>query len=150
MKTLKLFLLIAVGVLTAYSCAEKATTIMHTNNQNGNSQVEDKVWELVELNGKAINGSADNYYLTFNSKDGMISAKAGCNVISVPYTIENEFKLTTKEGISTMMACPDMEDETELKEVLKTADNISVSVADGVMTLNKGRMAPLAKFNLKS
>lgn len=43
-----------------------------------------------------------------------------------------------------MMACLDMKDEQVLKEVFNVADNYSLN--GNRMTLNKGRMAPLAVF----
>ena len=47
---------------------------------------------------------------------------------------------------STMMACPDMEIADRFNEVINTVDNYTV--ADGVLSLNKARMAPLARFKL--
>lgn len=114
--------------------------------KNGNPEVEDMKWQLVELNGKPVDGNADNYYLIFNSAEGMIQTKAGCNTISIPYTIENKFRLTTGNGISTMMACPDMDAEAQLKEAIQKADNISFG--DGKLSLNKARMAPFAIFEI--
>lgn len=111
----------------------------------GNLQVEDQKWQLVELNGKAIDGNAETHYLVFHSKDGRIEAKANCNVLNLPYEIKNQLQLTVGDGITTMMACPD-NTEAELLEVFKTVDNLST---DGeTLSLNKARMAPLAKFAL--
>lgn len=113
-------------------------------NKNGNPEAEDIRWELTELYGKPVNGNPENYYLIFNSEKGDLKAKANCNQLILPYVIENSFKLTVGDGISTLMACPDGDDEAKLLKALKEADNISVG--DGVLTLNKARMAPLAKF----
>lgn len=124
------------GVLATYYILTKT----------GNPQVEDQKWGLTELYGEKVDGNPDNYYLIFNSNDGTISAKAGCNTLNFPYMIEEQFKLTTGEGISTMMACQDMEWEKKLSEAITKADNISVG--NGTLTLNKARMAPLAVFKL--
>ena len=67
------------------------------------------------------------------------------NILSNNYKIKNELQLSIEIGISTMMACPGNL-EQEFSEVLNTADNIST---DGkTLTLNKARMAPLARFEL--
>lgn len=113
-------------------------------NKTGNPEAEDIKWELTELYGKPVNGNPENYYLIFNSEKGDLNAKANCNQLIMPYLIENSYKLTVGDGISTLMACPDAEDEANLIKALKEADNISVG--EGVLTLNKARMAPLAKF----
>ena len=114
--------------------------------KNGNSNVEDKRWQLVELNGQEVKGNPDTHYLIFHSKEGRLEAKVDCNVLLNDYKIKNELQLTIQPGISTLMACPDnLEDE--FVKVLTLADNIST---DGqILTLNKGRMAPLARFELR-
>lgn len=42
------------------------------------------------------------------------------------------------------MACPDINTETALLEVLSSADNYTINGQQ--LSLNKARMAPLAKF----
>ncbi len=115
--------------------------------KEGNPMVEDKKWQLVELNGKEIEGSnPENYFIIFNSEDGRANAKANCNSLGFTYKIKNEFRIELQQGMSTMMACPDGNIELEFLEVLNNVDNLST---DGTnMTLNKARMAPLAKFIL--
>jgi heat shock protein HslJ len=45
-----------------------------------------------------------------------------------------------------MMACPDMELQDRFMKALEMADNYTI--AENVLSLNKARMAPLAKFAL--
>lgn len=115
--------------------------------KEGNFTVEDKKWQLIELNGKAIeNSNPENYYLILNSKDRLANAKANCNSINLGYKIKNQLSIKFSQGIMTLMACPDGNIEEEYMEVLNTVDNLST---DGeTLTLNKARMAPLAKFKL--
>ena len=113
--------------------------------KNGNMNVEDKKWQLVELNGKKVEGSAETHYLIFHSKDGRVEAKANCNILSSEYKIKNKLQLKIEVGISTLMACPN-NIEDEFKKVLYTTNNLST---DGqTLSLNKARMAPLARFVL--
>lgn len=114
--------------------------------KNGNPNVEDKRWQLVELNGKAVKGDAKTHYIIFHAKDGRIEAKANCNIILSNYKIRNEYRLTITQGITTLMACPDNNLEKELINVLNKADNLSVT--ETKLSLNKARMAPLARFEL--
>ncbi|MCK9480933.1 MAG: copper resistance protein NlpE N-terminal domain-containing protein [Bacteroidia bacterium] len=115
--------------------------------KNGNSEVEDKKWQLVELNGHQVTGSKKTHFIIFNSKEGNAVTKVGCNNITLHYQIKNQFKLELTPGISTMMACPESIEDEYLK-VLETVDNLSVG--QNRLTLNKGRMAPLAVFELVS
>ncbi len=122
-----------------------ATTNTKAPITSSNNTVEDKKWQLVELNGKAVKGNANTHYLIFHSKGKRVEAKANCNILSMSYEMKNEFQIKFGEGLSTMMACPDNL-EQEFLEMLKNVDNLST---DGKsLTLNKARMAPLAKFKL--
>ena len=44
------------------------------------------------------------------------------------------------------MVCPDMSVEAEINKVLETVDNYSLNKEGNILSLNKARMAPLAKF----
>lgn len=111
--------------------------------KNGNPEVEDIKWHLVELNGKKVEGDAETHYLIFNSKERRAVTKVGCNVMNYQYRITYMFRLELSKGLSTLMACPDSI-EDEYRQVLEMLDNLSVS--ENRLTLNKARMAPLAVF----
>lgn len=115
-------------------------------NKNGNPQVEDKKWKLVEIYGKPVQESSDTHYLIFHSKEGRLEAKAGCNQLSLNYTIKNSLQLSIKEGLSTLMACENDTIEKELLQVFQEADNLSTD--EKSLSINKARMAPLARFEL--
>lgn len=113
--------------------------------KNGNPNVEDKRWKIIELYGKPIEGNAQTHYIIFHSKDGKLEAKSGCNSIQNSYKIKNQYRLEITPGISTLMACPD-NTERELLKALAEADNLTFSETN--LSLNKARMAPLARFEL--
>lgn len=113
--------------------------------KEGNLSVENKRWQLVELFGKKIEGSAETHYIIFHSENNKIEAKANCNILSKDYKITNQLQLKIEPGISTLMACED-NIEQEFSKMLSTVDNLSVN--EETLTLNKARMAPLAKFIL--
>ncbi len=112
---------------------------------SGNSLVEDKRWKLIELYGKPVSESAETHYIIFHSKDNKLEAKAGCNMLLNTYQISKQYQLAITAGISTKMACPDGL-ENELIKAMAEADNLSVSETN--LSLNKARMAPLARFEL--
>ncbi|SMO70478.1 Uncharacterized lipoprotein NlpE involved in copper resistance [Saccharicrinis carchari] len=115
--------------------------------KNGNLNVENKRWELKELNGKAVEGSAETHYIIFHSKENRIEAKANCNNLLFDYTIRHQFQLITSPGAATLISCPEDDGmEREFIDAISTADNLSVT--ETTLSLNKARMAPLAKFEL--
>lgn len=111
--------------------------------KNGNPLVEVKRWQLIELYGKPVEGTPETHYLIFDPEEGRASAKAGCNILMFSYKIKFEYRIEFTRGISTLMACPD-DLEDQLLQVLDETDNLST---DGTyLSLNKARMAPLARF----
>lgn len=118
---------------------------LYVMKKNGNYNVEDKRWQLIELNGKPVNGKTETHYLIFHSEDGRLEAKLNCNVLLNKYKIKNELQLMIMPGISTKMACPDNV-EQEFSKMLSIVDNLSTN--GKTLSLNKARMAPLARFEL--
>ncbi len=85
-------------------------------------QFEGITWKLVSfgLTRKAVPQDA---YLIF--KDGHYSGKGGCNKIFGSYTTEDS-KIRLKEGMSTMMACPQMALERELLQRLVRVESYAI------------------------
>lgn len=142
MKHFKL-LTIAVCALTLSACSifkksEPSTT--------QTSVITDRKWKLVELYGKPVadqvNGKMPS--LQLHTTDSRYSATGGCNGIGGNFSLESNGRIKFSAGMSTKMACDNMEVENELTKALMTADNYSLSGED--LSLNKARMAPLARF----
>ncbi len=115
--------------------------------KNGNNEIEDKRWRLIELNGKPVTGAPERNYLIFHSKENSIEARANCNLIRLNYTIKNKMQLTIGQGgIMTRMACIDNQEQEFLETIMKV-DNITTN--GQTLSLNKGRMAPLIRFELE-
>ena len=112
--------------------------------------IEGKRWKLVELRGKPVeSGQAGrDAMLTLSAEDSVASGNASCNTFSGRYAIKSGQQIGFDRNMAvTMMACPDMSIESEFLEVLKMADNYSLS-DDGMLSLNRARMAPLARFEV--
>lgn len=106
-------------------------------------------WVLIELNGKAIEDrgpEGKNPYIAFN-ENGTFTGHGGCNGFGGEMKAANNFKIAFGDAIQTMMACIGgdiMQVEQNLHNALKAADNYTVN--NGILSLNKARMAPLARF----
>lgn len=110
------------------------------------SSLEDTKWVLVELKGQPI-GPSSAPYVIFDSEKAMVSGKDGCNNFSGAYELKEGWRIDIREdkAMSTTMACDNMEIAILFIKVLGMSDNYAVK--DGVLSLSKARMAPLAKFN---
>ncbi|HEX5153924.1 MAG TPA: META domain-containing protein [Parafilimonas sp.] len=108
-----------------------------------------KKWRLIELMGKAVADSVNGKepFIMFKMDDSTYNANGGCNGLGGKFILdEAKLRLQFKQGMSTMMACPDMSVEDGLKKVLTSTDNYTVN--DTILSLNKARMAPLARFRV--
>jgi len=110
------------------------------------SQITDRKWKLVELAGKPvadkINGKEP--FILLQKSDGRYTASGGCNGMGGEFKLQENGRIKFSQGMSTMMACENMEIENGLGKALIAADNYSLNGDD--LSLNKARMAPLARF----
>lgn len=146
-KQIFLAVIIMTVILTGCS-SKKATTGGNQTNMEQATAVIGKKWQLIELYGKAIPATINGKmpFIEFFEADNRYSASAGCNGLGGSFTLENNGRIKFSQGMSTMMACQNMEVESEFKNVLEQADNYTIS--GNRLSLNKARMAPLARFQL--
>ncbi|HTO16493.1 MAG TPA: META domain-containing protein [Edaphocola sp.] len=105
-------------------------------------------WELTTLFGKKIKmENSDNQpTIEFNS-DGKFYGNNGCNIYNGSLNEVDKFRIVFGDAIQTMKACYEaMEIERQFMDVIRTADNYTIN--NGILSLNKARMAPLAVFKL--
>jgi heat shock protein HslJ len=125
--------------LTACNSSKKATT-------NANASLSGTKWKLIELMGNPI--SKDDVttepFIMLGKKENRVTGNGGCNTFNGSYSSENELSIRFTQMVSTMMACEKMQVEQGLMNVLNQADNYTIS--GNTLSLNKARMAPLAKF----
>ncbi|MGL6268985.1 MAG: META domain-containing protein, partial [Chitinophagaceae bacterium] len=105
-------------------------------------------WRLTELMGKAIPSATEpmnNITLKFNKAENRVNGFSGCNLYNGGFTIPAPLRISFTQMISTMKACPtNMELESEYLKMLSEVDNYTLN--GNVLSLNKARMAPMAKF----
>jgi copper homeostasis protein (lipoprotein) len=110
-------------------------------------RVEDRRWELIELNGQPVQPAAgrEGAFLELDAAERRATGNASCNRFFGAYELTAGNRLRFAPNLaSTLMACPELERERAFLDVLARVDNYTF--ADGVLSLNRARMAPLARF----
>ena len=108
----------------------------------------DKKWILIELNGATITNSSEERiaFIRFDMETGLFSGSNSCNRFFGDYEILKGNQIKLGPAGATLMACPDAKYEQAFMEMLRKIDNYTVY--EGVLSLNKAKMAPLARFKL--
>lgn len=108
--------------------------------------ITEKYWKLVELNGRAVPALKREPYLILKAEGGRVTGYGGCNDLGGNYEAdEATLRIRFEKLIATMRACDEgMDIEQAFHKVLRNVDNYSL--AGDSLTLNKARMAPLARF----
>lgn len=142
--TLVLFL----GILFFASCSifKKSSSSQTSQTVMENNPITDRKWKLIELDGKPvadkINGKEP--FLQLQTSDSRYSGTGGCNGLGGSFKLEDNQRIKFEQGMSTMMACENMEIEHGLNRALINTDNYTLK--GDTLSLNKARMAPLARF----
>lgn len=108
--------------------------------------ITEKYWKLVELNGQPVPTLQREPHLILKAEGARVNGFGGCNSFTGSYKInEAAARISFEQIASTMMACPSgMDVERAFHDALRSADNYSFS--EDRLTLNRARMAPLARF----
>ena len=105
-------------------------------------------WRLIELNGNEVPETEDKTrepYFILNVENNTITGHGGCNRFHGTYIIQIGNRIRFSQMAATMMFCFDnMETETQFMRVFEMADNYTVN--GDTLSLNRARMAPLARF----
>lgn len=142
---MKKLILITIFVCAAlWGCVHADTKHTDTSLDLMDACILDTRWKLVELWGKPV-AEVERYpFIHLHAKEGRISGFGGCNSFGGGYELKAGNRVRFTNMASTMMACPDMDSEQELFNVLSMTDNFA---CDGkTLALHKARMAPLARF----
>ncbi|MBL1211508.1 copper resistance protein NlpE N-terminal domain-containing protein [Geminocystis sp. GBBB08] len=109
--------------------------------------MENTRWELVEIMGKPViknETQREAIFITFNKEKNRVNGFSGCNNFMGGIEIKEGNRLKFEQMASTMMACENMEIESTFLQTLQQVDNYGMK--DNVLSLNRGKMAPLLKF----
>lgn len=112
-----------------------------------NASLTETYWKLIELNGNRVPPPAENVreiHIVLRNDEARVTGFAGCNAITGTYIVQEGWRLKFAQIGSTLMACERMEIEKAFGEMLERID--SYSIKGDNLSLNKARMAPLARF----
>lgn len=111
-------------------------------------RLEGRRWVLFELMGEPVTPAQSEgrgqAFIEFDAETGRAAGSASCNRFFGGYELLDGDRVRFGQFGSTMMACPDMATEQAFMRVLEQADNYSV--VDGVLSLSRAGMQPLARF----
>ncbi len=126
-------------------------TKIEMNNNTDNNTITEKYWKLIEINGKPVKmdeNSQKEPHMILRNQDHRFNGSGGCNTFNGSYEMKEGNRITFSRVASTMMACINMETETEMFRMFEMVDNYTVSEDGKYLSLNRARMAPLARFEV--
>jgi heat shock protein HslJ len=107
--------------------------------------IEGKRWLLTELMGQEIKSDhSQQVYFRIDPATRKVEGFAGCNRFFGEVQLTAEGRIRFANMGATQMACDRLDLERRLLDVLEQADNFTLG--NGVLALNKARMASLARF----
>lgn len=103
-------------------------------------------WNLVELNGRPVPALESAPHLIIKAEGSRVTGYSGCNGFSGSYTLdETALRIRFGQLVMTQRACAaGMDVERDFAAALERAD--SYALTGDRLTLNRARMAPLARF----
>ena len=135
-------------IVFAFVVGACKTTSSSVKPQPDNS-ITEKYWKLIEINGKPVEATTSREaFITLKNEGQRVNGNGGCNTLNGTYEITPGNRIKFSQMATTMMACLNMEIEEGLKKALEMADNYSLSEDGKFLSLNRARMAPLARFEL--
>jgi heat shock protein HslJ len=134
--------LIAAIILFSCNAGKKSTA----NALPADYPLTETYWKLTELMGQPITTEANKkeMFLMLKNEGNRVHGNAGCNNFMGGYILQEGNRLSFSQLAGTLMACPDMEKEQQFMKLLGTVDNYAIK--GNALSLNKARMAPLARF----
>lgn len=113
--------------------------------------ITEKYWKLIEINGKPVSvgeNQREAYIIFKGGDEPRVSGYAGCNNFTGGYELGAPGTIKFSRMAMTMKACLDMTTESAMLKVFDTADNYTLSPDGKYLSLNRARMAPLARFEV--
>lgn len=92
-------------------------------------------WNIVEVNGQEVT-SKPLPFIGFDTEERTIYGNSGCNRIMGGFELSDQSdRIKLEEIASTMMACPDMELETNVLKALSETNRIQHGNEEGELAL---------------
>lgn len=145
-KLVLVFLLLAI-VVAGCKPTQKTPSVPIQPIPMASTELQETYWKLIELMGKPVvtnENMKKEIHIILKKEGNRVQGFSGCNTIMGQYEMKEGNRIAFSGMASTMMACPDLATESEFNKMLGTVDNYSIN--GNTMTLNKARMAPMARF----
>lgn len=130
MKRVLLFMMSLPVVLAMMaSCSEKKVDVKELNGR----------WNIVEVNGTRIQQERMPY-IEFNTSDNRVHGSGGCNTFNSVITPDanNRSSFTMAPAAATMMACPNMDMESQIFQTFETVKQVKADKDSNRMLLTDG------------
>ncbi|MDR3093937.1 MAG: META domain-containing protein [Bacteroidales bacterium] len=138
--------MIALGAASCHSTKQSAKQSSGVATIDDAQKVTDKKWQLIELHGTAFSASVNVPYFVLRGGSQRIEGSGGCNTFTGEYEASGIGRIKFSKIAATQKACLKMETEDELFKILGMVDNYTLSADGKTLSLNRARMAPLARF----
>ena len=138
--------LLTISVVT---CGNRSLAKKDTASNKESVSITGKYWKLIEINGKPVvldESMSNGPFIILRDEDRRVNGSGGCNTITGSYEINEGNRIRFSQMATSMKACLNMEVEDALKKALDMADNYTLSEDGKYLSLNRARMAPLARF----
>jgi heat shock protein HslJ len=129
-------------------CSCKTTS---SSSKKPDSDITDKYWKLVEIEGQPVvveEWMREEPHIILRKENNRVTGTSGCNGFNGTYEIKEGSRISFSQMAATMMACINMDVEQKMLRVFEMADNYTVSADGKYLSLNRARMAPLARFEV--
>jgi heat shock protein HslJ len=140
----KQFVLFVIFALSLTICSTNSIKVQINSAAGKDQNNVEKRWKLIELTGKPVARQKSEAYFMLKTENNRVTGNGGCNSFSGNYELLEGNRIRFSKVISTMMECENMYIEFGFLKVLETADNYTIK--GDTLSLNKARMAPLARF----
>lgn len=133
---------------TSGKSIESEFSEMYTLKKAGfDQQITEKYWKLIELRGEKIavnEHQKREAHFILKEDNNRVTGHGGCNFFNGAYQLGEHNAIEFSKMVSTRMACMDIVYEGDYLKIFELADNYTIK--EDTLSLNKARMAPLAKF----
>jgi len=135
--------------ISVVTCGNRSLAKKDTASNKESVSITGKYWKLIEINGKPVvldESMSNGPFIILRDEDRRVNGSGGCNTITGSYEINEGNRIRFSQMATSMKACLNMEVEDALKKALDMADNYTLSEDGKYLSLNRARMAPLARF----
>jgi heat shock protein HslJ len=127
------------------ACHSTKTAPSAVSSGNAEKSITGKYWKLVEIHGKPVTGE-NCPHLNVRAEGNRIDGNGGCNDFTGSYEMNGLGRIRFSGMVATQKACFNATTEDEFFGIFDMVDNYSLSRNGDTLSLNRARMAPLARF----